>query len=288
MKVNGKNAFYFPFQSVGFFKTKPAFVGNPFLAPWANRLDSDGFWANGVRYTLQPELKNYRRDGFGQPIHGLLAYSPEWKVAKVTSDADGAAVTSRLEFWRYPDYMKQFPFAHTIDMTYRLRDGELEVETVIENLSESPMPVSVAFHPYFQIHDAPRDEWKVQLPAREQVILSDKLTPTGERRANPYSSATGLKGVKLDDVFTSLTRNESGFAEFAVQGKAERISVLFGETYPVAVVYAPEGRDFICFEPMSGVTNAFNLHHDGKYAELQTIPPGQKWRGTFVVRTEGF
>ena len=38
-------------------------------------------------------------------------------------------MTSRLEFFRLPDYMAQFPFAHTIDMTYRLANGVLEVET---------------------------------------------------------------------------------------------------------------------------------------------------------------
>ena len=33
--------------------------------------------------------------------------------------ADGAETRSRLEFWRYPDYMAQFPFAHTIEMIHR-------------------------------------------------------------------------------------------------------------------------------------------------------------------------
>ena len=63
-------------------------------------------------------------------------YSSEWKVA-VSAKATGksAEVTSRLEFWRHPDWMEQFPFAHNIDMTYRLQNGVLEVETVIDNLS---------------------------------------------------------------------------------------------------------------------------------------------------------
>ena len=28
--------------------------------------------------------------------------------------------------------------------------------------------------------------------------------------------------------------------------------MLYGPKYPVAVVYSPNGRDFICFEPMTG------------------------------------
>jgi aldose 1-epimerase len=38
--------------------------------------------------------------------------------------------------------MKQFPFAHVLQMTYRLQDGVLEVQTRIENLSIEPMPVA--------------------------------------------------------------------------------------------------------------------------------------------------
>jgi aldose 1-epimerase len=91
-------------------------------------------------------------------------------------------------------------------------------------------------------------------------------------------------------VFTGLIRGESGRAEFSVQGKQEKVSVLFGPKYTVAVVYAPKGpnREFICFEPMSGPTNAFNLAHAGKYNELQTIAPGGKWRESFWIVGSGF
>lgn len=288
MKVNGKNVFWFPSPSLADFKAKPSLAGNPFLAPWANRLDQDGFFANGKRYSLNPSLGNFRYDQHKHPIHGLLAYAPEWKVVSVKAGATGAEATSRLEFWRHPNYMAQFPFAHTIDMTYRLQDGMLEVQTSIENHSTEPMPVSVGYHPYFRIHDAPRDQWRVHLPVREHMILSDMLIPTGETKPVSYSDPRSLSGIQLDDVFTGLIRGESGRAEFYVEGIKEKISVLYGPRYPVAVVYAPQGRDFICFEPMSGPTNAFNLHHAGKYKELQTIPPAGRWIESYWIHPTGF
>jgi aldose 1-epimerase len=104
----------------------------------------------------------------------------------------------------------------------------------------------------------------------------------------PYKSPVTLAGVALDDVMSGLVRGESGRAEFSVEGAKQKISVLYGPKYPVAVVYAPAGRDFICFEPMSGPTNAFNLHHAGKYPELQSIAPGAKWRESFWVVASGF
>lgn len=287
-RVNGKNIMWFPQSSLADFKAKPTFSGNPMLAPWANRLDHDGFYANGKHYVLNPHLNNYRRDGAKQPIHGLITYAEEWKVTNVSANGKGAETTSRLEFWRYPGYMAQFPFAHTLEVTHRLHDGILEVETTIENHSMESMPVSVGFHPYFKLHDSPRNSWKATLPAKESYVLSGSLVATGEKKPMPYANPQPLEGISLDDVLGGLIPGESGRTEFAVQGAKERIAVLYGPKYPVAVVYSPAGRDFICFEPMSGPTNAFNLKQAGKYADLQTIAPGAKWRESFWIHPTGF
>jgi aldose 1-epimerase len=288
LSVNGHNVMWFPFSSLAEFKQKPTFSGNPFLAPWANRLDQDGFYANGKHYALNPELKNYRTDQNDHPIHGLLAYSPHWEIVDIKADDGRAQVTSRLEFWRYPDYMAQFPFAHTIHMTYRLVNGILEVETAIENQSTDPMPIAIGYHPYFKVHDAPRDQWQVRMPVREQVVLSKELVPTGDTKSVSYPNLVSLNGIVLDDVFGGLIRGEGDRAEFSVTGQKQKISVLYGPKYPVAVVYAPAGRDFICFEPMTAPTNALNLHHAGKYKDLQSIAPGGKWRESFWIQPSGF
>lgn len=288
MKVNGKNLFWTPFASLADFKAKPVFCGNPFLAPWANRIDQDAYYVNGRKFLLNPELGNFRRDANGKPIHGLLSYSSAWKVKSLEGGDESAEVTSRLEFWRYPELMAQFPFAHSIEMTYRLRAGVLEVETLLENHSEAPMPVTIGYHPYFQVHDAPRDQWKVHLAARDHLVLSDTLVPTGEREPADFSDPVSLQARQLDDVFTNLVRGPSGRAEFWVEGERERVSVIYGPKYTVAVVYAPQGRNFICFEPMAAVTNALNLANAGKYHELQFIPPGGQWRESFWVKASGF
>ncbi len=287
-QVNGKNVFWLPSESLAALKAKPMLCGNPFLAPWANRLDQDAFFANGKKFRLNPDLGNFRRDPNQKPIHGLLAFSSAWKIAAMDADSDSARVTSRLEFWKHPELMAQFPFAHTIEMTYRLRDGVLEVETVLDNHSTEPMPVGIGFHPYFQLHDAPRDQWKVHLAARDHLALSKELIPTGERKPVEFPDPVSLSGTQLDDVFSGLVRDGSGRATFSVQGVREKISVIYGEKYTVAVVYAPPGRNFICFEPMSAVTDAFNLAQAGVYKELQSIPPGGQWRESYWIAPSGW
>jgi aldose 1-epimerase len=281
-KVRGRNFLYFPYTGgPAEFARQPKFCGVPFLAPWANRIEGDSYWANGKRYLLNPELGNLRRDGNKNPIHGLLTYTDLWKVVEAKADDRSAWLTSRLEFWKHPDLMAQFPFPHTLTMTYLLRDGVVEVRTAIENLGTAPMPVGVGYHPYFRLHDVHRDEWHVHLAARDHMALNAQLIPTGESKplefADPHSLSTG----QLDDVFTNLVRDADGLARFYVEGGRERVTVTYGPKYTVAVVYAPKGQDFICFEPMAAITNAFNLAHAGLYKDLQSVPPAGTWTESF-------
>ncbi len=187
---------------------------------------------------------------------------------------DTSTATSRLEYWRYPEWMAQFPFAHAIEITHRLRGGSLEVETKVENLCAEPMPLCIGYHPYFQLTGSPRDAWSVRIAARDQVVLSEKLIPTGERKPAALPDLFPLKGESLDSVFTGLTGEE-----FVLEGPGQRVSVRYGPKYPVAIVYAPPGRGFVCFEPMTALTNAFNLEN----ADLPHVAPGETWRESFWI-----
>jgi aldose 1-epimerase len=288
INAGGKNILWFPYHNPAELKEKPAFCGIPFLAPWANRMDADAYWVNGRKYLLNPDFGNFRRDNHQQPIHGLVNYSPAWTLVSASADERSASATSRMEFWKHPEMMAQFPFAHTITMTYRLENGALEVETAIQNQSAEPMPVAIGYHPYFQLHDAPRDQWKVHLAARDHLVVNNLLLPTGERKPVEFADPLPLGGVQLDDVFSNLVRGPDGRAQFWVEGKKQRITVTYGPKYAVAVVFAPPARDFICFEPMAAITNAFNLAHAEVYKELQSIPPGGQWRESFWITPAGF
>jgi aldose 1-epimerase len=288
MMVRGRDVLWSPPGGLAAFKAKPSLAGIPFLAPWANRIDQLAFFANGKKYLLNEQLGNLKLDRSRQPIHGLLATSPHWQVVAVSATATAAEVTSRFEFWRHPELMAQFPFAHTIEMTYRLKAGELQVETVLKNHSTAPMPVLVGFHPYLRVHDAPRDQWQLHLAAREHVVLSEHLVPTGATKPVAFADPLPLAGVQFDDVFSGLIRNEAGRAEFWFQGAKQRISVELGPQYRAGVIFAPKGRDFVCIEPMAAITNGINLAHAGSYQELQSVPAGGEWRESFWIRAAGF
>ena len=295
MRVKGKDAVRFPHASLeDYLKASGrGMAGVPFLGPWANRLDEMAFYANGKKYAFDPEIGNVRPGANNIPIHGFLTTASQWQVVEAKSDGKSAWATSRLEFYKQPQWMAQFPFAHTIDMTYRLQDGALEVITKVDNLSAEAMPLGIGFHPYFQVNDAPRDEWTFGIAAKSEWLLAPTKIPTGEKRPIeqllPKPGGT-LQGLALDHVFGDLVRDSSGKATMWVKGKSEKVEVVFGPNWKAVVVYAPAGaqNNFICFEPMAGITNAINMAHKGTYSELQSIPAGKSWQESFWIRPSGF
>ena len=303
MKVKGHNVLRYPQGSLSEFKARPGATGIPFMGPWANRLDEQAFYANGRRHAFDMGLGNVRGE---VPLHGFVTTTNLWRVTSVAATAGNASVTSRLEFYRQPAWMRQWPYAHAIDMTYRLADGVLEVATTITNLSAEPMPVAIGFHPYFQLTDSPRDDWTISVGARTRWILDARKVPTGSTEPSATlfpQPRVPLREYNLDDVFGDLVRDEQGRSTMTVWGKAQRLDVVLGPHYRSVVVWAPSPsgkgrggqgdsppaeRNFICFEPMAGITNALNMAHRGQYKELQTIAPGGTWQESFWVRPTGF
>jgi aldose 1-epimerase len=289
MKVNGHDVLYWPFASIDDFKKKPGLAGTPLLAPFANRLDEPAIHANGKRYALDTELGNV---GAPIPIHGFVQYTDRWKVVEAKADKGSAWMTARLEFFREPAWMQQWPFAHTIEMTYLLQGGVLEVRTQLTNMSAEPMPVSIGFHPYFKLTDSTRNEWTISVPARRRWLLAANKLPTGEtepiERLFPDPKAAPLVKHDLDDVFSDLVRDAQGRATASLRGKSQRLDVVVGPKYRSLVIWSPPDRPFICFEPMAGITNAVNLAHKGVYKELQSIAPGGTWQESFWVKPAGF
>jgi aldose 1-epimerase len=307
LNVKGQDVLYWPYSSLEEFKARPAMSGIPFVGPWANRLDETAFYANGRRYAFDLELGNVRGP---IPIHGFLTTTDRWRVVEVQSDAHAAWVTSRLEFSREPAWMKQWPFAHTIEITHRLQDGVLEVKTKLTSASSEPMPVAIGFHPYFKLTDSPRSQWTLSVSARTHWLLAQDKIPTGNtepaERLFDRASAT-LADYNLDDVFSDLIRDGRGRATMWVAGRTQKLGVELGPNYRSVVIWAPNPADtgrgsqrltgppaptsrgeFVCIEPMAGITDAINLAHRGVYKDLQSIPAGGVWQESFWVRMEGF
>ena len=289
MNVKGQNILYWPYGSLEEFKARPGMSGIPFLGPWIDRLDEQAFFANGRRFPFDMQLGNVRGD---MPSHGFVTMTDRWSVVETKANSDGAWVTSRLEFYRQPMWMKQWPFAHTIEITHRLHDGGLEVETTIVNMSVEPMPIAIGFHPYYQLTDSPRDAWTLSVGARTHWLLTTNKVPNGEtepiERFFPTPRGTPLVDYSLDDVFSDLVRDEHGRATISVIGRSQRLDIGFGPNYRAVTIWSPKDRPFICVEPTAGIINALNLAARGLYKDLQSLAPGSTWHERFWIRPSGF
>jgi aldose 1-epimerase len=330
MNVKGHNILRFPFASIEDYRSRPpSRHGIPLLAPWGNRLDEQAFYANGKRYAFDMTLGNITG---AVPIHGFMSLTDQWQIVELKHDGTAAWLTSRLDAYKQPAWMKQWPFAHTIEMTYRLAGGVLEVRTKVVNMSAEPMPVALGYHPWLQLTDSPREEWTITVPARTRWLLNWQKVPTGETEPTDtfFTNFKGaLKDYNIDDVFTDLVRDAQGRVTATLKGRTQQIEVTQGPNYKAMIVYSPNplgtGRgsqipppnpnppaapasgqaiaqptppppppnplatpNFICIEPMAGITNALNLAHRGVYKELQSIPPGGTWQESFWIRARGF
>jgi aldose 1-epimerase len=193
------------------------------------------------------------------------------------------------------------------------------------------MPVSLGWHPYYQLTDSPREEWTVSIPARTWWSLDYRKVPTGATQTTEKIFPGGrgtLKDYNLDDVFSDLQRDAQGRATVVLKGRTQQLEISQGPNYKSLVIYSPNplntglgsqiappnpnappassgaggggrGRgnapanplntsNFICFEPMAGITNALNLAHKGVYKELQHISPGGTWQESFWIKPSGF
>lgn len=240
IQVKGKDLVR-PGASAEAFENAPGLNGMPLLAPFANRLDQTAFFANGKKYNFDVELGNVRGP---IPSTGFVGGYKGWELVDSKADATGAWVTCKLEFHKNPAFIKQFPFAHTITITYRVSDGTLEVKTRLDNLSSDPMPVVIGYHPIYELPDGNRDDWTVSLDAKTHWIEIPQRLPTGETQPieNFFGSdrtAIQLKKYGLiDDVFTDLVRDGNGRATMKIMYNGKELHAILGPKYKTVLAWS--------------------------------------------------
>ncbi len=281
--VHGKNVLSMNIPSTTALRNNPGLNGIPFLGPFANRLDEMAFYANGKKYSFDPGLGNVRSP---IPQQGFLNGTHDWKLISAKANGNSATVVSRLDFYRHPDWMKQFPFAQTYTMTIRLKDGTLEVNTRIDNLSVDPLPVSIGYHPYFALPETDRNHWSLDFGAETHWIETDAHLPTGEKETSdtffggdhhnvPLSR---LADKRLDEVFSDLDRDAQGRASVIIKGDTTSIKVTAG----------PKIRTFLLYSeilPPPGAVAAGGRSGTAAPAGPRPTPPPVAYDGPVVPLT---
>ncbi len=221
-------------------------MGIPVLYPWANRLGSSTYTAEGVTVTLRPGEHGVRTDPAGLPIHGVLAAYPGWRV---TSEAANE-LSAELDFGADERLLASFPYPHLLTMTVLLAERTLTMTTTVTPTGDCPVPLCFGYHPYLQLPGTDRAEWLIETPRLRHLSLDERGLPTGQTTMQPARSQR-LGGASYDDAYD---RVDDG-AVFAVSAGGRRVQVRFERGYSAAQIFAPPGENVVCFEPMAAPTD---------------------------------
>ena len=283
MLVNGKNASGFPQSNLAEYKAKADSRRVRLLAPWANRLDEDGFWAQRSTTRSTAGLKNYRTDGNNHPIHGLVTFAYQWKVVDVKArrGSGGHQPPRVLALSRLHGAVSVRAHAlHDLPPAGWM----LEVQTTVENHCDGDRCRYRSASTLISTISDARALVEVRCRRGSRWCFRPQLVPTGETKASAVQAAAARsKGVGAGRRFHGTDpEQKAGRADFwRHRNKAADFGAVWSQVSGGCRVRSP-GRDFICFEPMSGPTNAFNLNHAGKYPTsiFCWVAPGARASGS--------
>lgn len=204
--------------------------GNPVLFPICGPLE-DG------KYTL-PGGRQY-----AMKQHGL-ARNMRWEVLEVVCCKDTGLIT--LATNSDDETKKIYPFDFKMVFTYIVESGRLTVKQTYCNSSQEVMPFYAGFHPYFF---APgKKAVRLNIPSKEYFDLKDGVT-------RPYDDNLNLGSrPETNLVFSDLFSQEAGFD----RSDGWRITVKYDNNFRYIVLWALEGKDFLCLEPWMG--NNYDLN----------------------------
>lgn len=241
------------------------YAGNPILFPLVSFNHAPG------------HEHHFEWDGqlFALPQHGFARRLP-WTVV----DQSEGSVAMELRDSAFTH--TQFPFSFRHLLTYRLVDGRLHWEQVIENLSDSPMPFATGFHPYFAVPLSPksiRSACFVETPDAHRVTALKDYTSFSQ---DPFPSQNWSV---QEDVSRTLFLSALKKREFILVDLSSRLEVIFNfddaPKHRFVALWAPSTDEpFYCIEPWTALPNAFARAKD---RELIVLPPQNTFRAAFWI-----
>ena len=204
------------------------------------------------------------------PQHGFARRS-RWNVLEQTP------TSVKLELTDNEASRTDYPFAFRLALTYRLEQGRLVWEQVVENRSEGPMPFSSGFHPYFPVPLTPASEREacfVEIPEAR------RFTSVGLFERFTAKSFPAQNWSVQEDVAESLFLGDLKKRELVLVDPASELEVVFNfegaSQYRFVVLWSRTTEEpFYCVEPWTALPNPFGRPKD---RELIVLEPGQSFR----------
>ena len=231
--------------------------GNFPLVPYSNRIPEGRFTFEGQTYQL-PSF----RPGDRHALHGV-GWLADWTVetegddvATLTLDYDGPA----------------WPWRFTAKQRIWVEEGLLNFQMTYTNTDDRAQPVGLGFHPYF-----PRDTDTWLDFYAEGIWVGEIAGLSEERLSLPekwyFKGGMELTEEQIDHCFDQWER----WAVIAWPSRNLKVFITADEALDHFVLFTPTGEDFLCFEPVSHMSNAISFLDKSIETGLKVLQPGERY-----------
>jgi aldose 1-epimerase len=275
--------------------------GGAFLIPYPNRIlgeaSADGKsvvtqW-RGHTLSLPANFPSKNPGGRVVAIHGLITQS-KVEDLQTQATADGQTVTGTLHAG---DFGGHWISDTDLNFTIGLSGDAVDATITAKNVGKEVEPISIGWHPYFEILSGHRAQARVHIPAAMMAPVNNygDAFPTGHLQAvkgtdYDYNAAGGvaLDDHFLDDNFSHLQRT-GGAADVKLIDPDANYGLTVAALSPeikTVQVYSPKNVTFVAIEPQFNYVDPFGKQWRGMDTGMVNLRPGQSV--TWKVRLELF
>lgn len=264
--------------------------GGAFLVPYPNRIvgepSSDGKsvvtqW-RGHTLSLPANFPSKQPGGRAVAIHGLINQAKVEDLQTQTT-ADGQTVTGVIHAG---DFGGRWISDTDLNLTIALTGDAVDATITAKNVGKEPEPMSIGWHPYFQIPSGHRAQVRLHVPASMMAIVNNygDAFPTGQLKPvkgteYDYNAPDGvaLDDHFLDDNFSHLQRTGGAVDVKLIDPDSDyglTVSALSPEIRTVQV-YSPKNASFVAIEDQFNYVDPFGKQWRGMDTGMVTLRPGQ-------------
>ena len=226
------------------------------MVPFVGRIHEAGFRIDDQDIELHANL----------PPEPHAIHGHGWQdVWKLDSQTDTAAVLTYLH------EADAWPWRYIARQKFSLTDTRLTVELSVKNLSDSPMPAGLGWHPYF------KREGATLIVPTSHVWRVD--AETGTNSPNSVKITDSLSRARIVDDLVLDTTYSLDQGSIELNWPTHGVSITADPIFRHATVYVPDGEDYFCAEPVSHAPNAVNSDLGDELTGLKWLEPGQTLSG---------
>jgi aldose 1-epimerase len=247
-QVDGKNVVV-PFGE----SELPRHFAGTVLLPFPNRLGDGKYSFEGKDY--QAAINEVDRN------NQLHSFSQFYDFDLVESGDDFVTLGLRLPA------QKAYPFETYTEITYRLNEDGLIIDSETQNLSDKNAPFALGWHPWF---DTRGDQRKAQisLGANSYVTVDSRLLPTGEAKVDgtdfDIRTLASMETLEFDDAWVDVELVDGYSKAELIGADGHKVTVLADQNYKAWQICSAAGftdpnenRFGLAIEPMTAYADAF-------------------------------